>query len=551
VRALLQLGGDWNQVEFSLPSEGDFVEEFESDAGALLESEYGAQETILIKDPRICVLAPLWHRALITAGYRPVYVVPVRNPIEVAQSLHARGDMTVTSGLTLWLTYMQRVAEFSASGPEVLYVRFTELLDDWRAVVGRIADRLDVPLDADDQATEVDRFLERSLRTQASSQEALDALPAEPANTEIRALYRACLSQCDRDAEVVQRASAATRHSMEFPVDRRNDSAATVSFVLCIENNAIRDQALLLCESIRRFGGRYNRSPILAFAPRPALGVDAATRRILAGMDVAYVDEPLNTTCLEYASANRVFAGAFAETHAKTDFLVVVDSDTVFLDEPELPMEADAAVRPVDSKGSATGGPGDIFEDYWARLAELCGIRLERLPYLDSTIGNERIRASYNGGLAVVRRDKGILTRCADLFSLSVKAGMRPYRGSGIDIFASTGHVGQAGSEYWGSNQAALTLAIWATTDRVLHYPDHYNVPLHLIAAEGDVDPRWLARPPVHLHYHWMFGQQHHEIAMEILAKLGVPADRLAWLADRIPFGGPSTEIGSLRRAQG
>ena len=39
---------------------------------------------------------------------------------------------------------------------------------------------------------------------------------------------------------------------------------------------------------------------------------------------------------------------------------------------------------------------------------------------------------------------------------------MRPYRGSGIDIFASTGPVGQAGSEFWGSSQAVLAIAIWA-----------------------------------------------------------------------------------------
>ena len=30
------------------------------------------------------------------------------------------------------------------------------------------------------------------------------------------------------------------------------------AFVLCIENNAIRDQALLLIESIRAFAGRYS-----------------------------------------------------------------------------------------------------------------------------------------------------------------------------------------------------------------------------------------------------------------------------------------------------
>lgn len=545
VRALRQLGGDWTQVEFSLPSAGEFVEEFESDARALLESEYGDQQTILIKDPRICVLAPLWHQALIAAGYRPVYVVPVRNPIEVAQSLHARGDMTVTEGLSLWLAYMKRVAEFADSHPEVMHVRFTELLDDWRGVIRRIADRLDAPLDASAQAADVDRFLEPGLRRQTSSEEALEALPAEPAIVEIRSLYRACLSRCDRDATTA-RPSLATLGGPVVREDRPSESLATATFVLCIENNAIRDQSLLLCESIRRFGGRYSRSPILAFAPRPGLGVDAVTRRRLAEMGVEYVDEPLNISCLEYAPANRVFASAFAETHADTDFLVVVDSDTVFLDEPELPMEADVAVRPVDSKGSATRGPGDPFEEYWARLAEMCGTSLDRLPSLRSTIGNERIRASYNGGLTVVRREKGILTRCAELFSASVSAGMRPYRGSGVNIFASTGHVGQAGSEYWGASQAVLTLAIWATTDRVLHYPDWYNVPLHLLATEGEIDPRWLARPPVHLHYHWMFGQRHHETAVEILAKLRVPPDRLEWLAHRIPFRDSSREITSL-----
>ena len=47
------------------------------------------------------------------------------------------------------------------------------------------------------------------------------------------------------------------------------------AFVLCIESNAILDQALLLIESIRTFGGRHRDAEILAIAPRPALGVDA------------------------------------------------------------------------------------------------------------------------------------------------------------------------------------------------------------------------------------------------------------------------------------
>jgi hypothetical protein len=537
VRLMRQLGGDWSRVEFALPTSGELVDEFDNDARALLVSEYGDASMILLKDPRICVLAPLWHAALVAAGYRPVYVVPMRHPVEVARSLNARGDMSVPEGLALWLAYMQRVEAFAASHADVMYLRFTDLLQDWRGVVGRIADRLDVPLDARASADEVDRFLEPEMRRQQYDEEALNDLPATPAIAAIRALYRECLAHCDRDARA-EGSSTPTGGAVSIRDDRSTEPLATATFVLCIENNPIREQALLLCESIRRFAGRHRRSPILAFAPRPGLGVDEGTRRVLARMDVEYVDEPLNTSCPEYGSANRVFAAAWAEARSASDFIVVLDSDTVFLDEPELPVDADVAVRVVDSKGSATRGPGDPFEDYWVELARMGNVAIERLPYTHTTIGAERIRASYNGGLIVARRGMGMLARWAELFSRSVSAGMRPYRDSGTNIFASMGHVGQAASEYWGSNQAALALTLWAATDRVLEYPDCYNVPLHLIAEAGGIDPRWQARPPVHLHYHWMFDRAHHEVGLETLGKLGTPVDRLEWLARRIPLGG-------------
>ena len=57
-----------------------------------------------------------------------------------------------------------------------------------------------------------------------------------------------------------------------------------VTFVLCIEQNAIRAQALLLCESLRQFGGRHRGAPILAVAPRAGLGVDRETRRRLEAL---------------------------------------------------------------------------------------------------------------------------------------------------------------------------------------------------------------------------------------------------------------------------
>jgi len=523
VRLMRQLGGDWCHVDFAVPAEGAVADEFVADASATIASEYEGRPLIAIKDPRICMLAPLWRRALVEAGYRPAFVVPIRNPLEVAQSLHARGDMSIGEGLALWRAYMQRVVEFADAHGDVLFVRYAELLDDWEGVLGRIARALGVPLDLS-RGDEIRRFLEKDLRNQSADDDALAARLSGANGDAIRALYGACLARCDRAARALPTMGSPKR------------VAASACFVLCIENNAIREQALLLCRSIRRFAGRYADAQILAYAPRPGLGVDETTRRALADLGVEYVDALLNTSCREYPPANRVFAGAHAEAHSEADFVVVCDSDTVWLDEPELPHDADVAVRVVDSKGSATRGPGDRFEDYWADLAQRAGMSLDRLPDVTTTIGNERIRASYNAGFTIARRRLRILTRCASLFAMTIDAGMRPYRDSGIEIVASTGRVGRAGSEYWGSSQAALTIAIWSLTDRVVHYPDSYNVPLHLLASEGEIDPRWLARRPVHLHYHWMFDARHHENAMDLLARLRVPADRRAWLLERTPF---------------
>lgn len=527
-RVLGSLGGAWNRVSFALPEAGPVFEEFIHDARMIVDSEYGDKHTILIKDPRIGLLAPLWHTALVASGYRPVYVVPVRNPLEVANSLHARGDMSVRNGMTLWYEYMQRIADFSGDETELMYIRFEDLFLDWRELLGRISDRLDIRLDVQGRAAEVDAFLDPALRRQSFSEHALAAYPDDPGMPKIRALYRDCVSRCETAAgarPLVKRQSGSTARE------------ATAGFVLCIENNAIREQALLLCESIRRFGGKFRGSPILAFSPRPGLGVDRETIARLRELDVAYVDEPLNTRCPEYGSANRVFSAAWAESNIDSDFIVVLDSDTVFLDEPELPLSGDLAVRPVDTKGSASCGPGDVFEEYWRSLARLHGASLDRLPFVQSTIDGERVRASYNGGFIIARRECNLMTRWAGLFAHSVEAGLRPYRGHDVGIIASTGYVGKKASEYWGSNQAALAIVAWAdAANRVVHYPASYNVPLHLLAERGAIDPTWREVPPVHVHYHWMFDPDKYEMALEFLDQLNVPREKLAWLARRVPL---------------
>ncbi len=200
-RLLYRLGGDWNRVDMPIPSGGPLVDEFEADVGELLAGEYQGASLIVIKDPRICVLAPLWHRALERHGYRARYVVPVRNPLEVARSLESRGDMPVGDGLLLWLAYMRHVESFTRhAGIAQIHVRYTELLADWRAVVGRIGSALHIELDTQARAGEIDSFIAPALRNQAMTDDDLARHVMGESGQAVTALYARLLARCRASA---------------------------------------------------------------------------------------------------------------------------------------------------------------------------------------------------------------------------------------------------------------------------------------------------------------------------------------------------------------
>ncbi|HXU44549.1 MAG TPA: hypothetical protein VN783_03425, partial [Thermoanaerobaculia bacterium] len=98
-----------------------------------------------------------------------------------------------------------------------------------------------------------------------------------------------------------------------------------IAFLICVEANRLEPQARLLCESIRRFGGRYREAPILAVSPRPQLAVGSETRAHLADLGATYVVEALNETGSPYGAINRIVAGAWAERVCRQPYLVVLD----------------------------------------------------------------------------------------------------------------------------------------------------------------------------------------------------------------------------------
>lgn len=281
-------------------------------------------------------------------------------------------------------------------------------------------------------------------------------------------------------------------------------------FVACIEGGVLEAQALLLFESIRQYAGRFRDCPIYALSPRAGHSISKSARDKLDELRVNYIDVILNTECREYGSANRVAAAAYVEEVYPHEVLVILDSDTLFLREPDkilLPTDVDVAVRPVDLKGMCTNGPADPFDSYWRDLCRCCGVDYEEIPWSESFVDRQRIKATYNGGLVVVRGSLGILRQWASFFFASIRQRLTPYS-EDRRFRSGVGWVDSTAGRLWGSNQAALTLAIWSNTRRVQELPPTYNYPLTLHDQIDSATAKAVFPHLVHVHYHWLLDEE-------------------------------------------
>ena len=104
---------------------------------AKIVHDLDAHRPWFVKEPRFCVLFPLW---------RPTLEVPVclhiyRNPLEVAHSLKVRNGMPVPVGLALWEVYNTRALHASQGLPR-LVVSYLDLLRNAEAVIASVRARL-------------------------------------------------------------------------------------------------------------------------------------------------------------------------------------------------------------------------------------------------------------------------------------------------------------------------------------------------------------------------------------------------------------------------
>ncbi len=140
---LNRLGGSWDQPP-SVPADWPHDERLRPlySAAEELVARFPTEQIWGWKDPRNSLTLPFWKNVLPNLKV----IVCVRNPLDVASSLHHRGLSSYTFGLALWQAYNERLLTDTQPDRRIV-VHYNSLFTDLRGELQRLIEFLELPAD--------------------------------------------------------------------------------------------------------------------------------------------------------------------------------------------------------------------------------------------------------------------------------------------------------------------------------------------------------------------------------------------------------------------
>jgi hypothetical protein len=133
-----------------------------------LQGELAHGDAVVVKDPRTVWFLPLWKRCATELGVPTTYVTMLRHPAEIlASAFKSYGDwQSGASRASAWMNMSFETERLTRGEPRA-FVRYENLIADWRREVARAGELLDLPLITDgipdERAAAVDAFVDPTL----------------------------------------------------------------------------------------------------------------------------------------------------------------------------------------------------------------------------------------------------------------------------------------------------------------------------------------------------------------------------------------------------
>ncbi|WP_162180870.1 glycosyltransferase [Francisella philomiragia] len=137
-------------------------QEYIKKAEEILKSEFANADKIAIKDPRICILFPIWEQACKNLGIDIKIIIPYRNPTEVAMSLETRNKFSHQKSYLIWAHHFLMAELQSRSYPRI-FTSFDSLITDTDSTLEVLSQFLDISI-TDEMRANVDDFLDKDIK---------------------------------------------------------------------------------------------------------------------------------------------------------------------------------------------------------------------------------------------------------------------------------------------------------------------------------------------------------------------------------------------------
>ena len=194
---LAELQSAYDHVGLLDPDErSPVIAALENDARTALAQKFAQVDFFALKDPRLARLLPFWQRVFVAADLSVAYVIALRNPLSVADSLARRNGFDRVKSALLWQEHLL-AAVHHTQGQRRIVVDYDRLLDDPEAAFRRIAEQVGIgPVHPEALREYQANFLDVGLRHTRYTREDVRDAPDLPAGA--RALYP-LLADCAED----------------------------------------------------------------------------------------------------------------------------------------------------------------------------------------------------------------------------------------------------------------------------------------------------------------------------------------------------------------
>ena len=138
---------DWTPLDLTLLSMRERTR-LEDDWAEIIDQEFSNASTIVIKEPRLSRMSDAFLRAMEASNSKTVPIIPLRNPLDVIESLQARSTWPVScdrmDASFLWLSSILQVEKAARYRPHA-FIAYEDLLSQPIEALDRLMAKVELP----------------------------------------------------------------------------------------------------------------------------------------------------------------------------------------------------------------------------------------------------------------------------------------------------------------------------------------------------------------------------------------------------------------------